>query len=157
MSYRFDEEIKHFCLRLPQTVQDWLDESPPTLDDDYSMEVAMSLAQCLSQENTFEVESLVDCFHEYLVEEYTMTTPSGDDTFIWNHERFFADLYMVAATLCADWELPHYHPSHPLIRCRLNAHAVRRDYGMVLITLDERSESLFYSGEFDYLREGEKI
>ena len=155
MSYKSNRDnIQHFCMRLPFAIQDWLGDKPPSIADDYLVDILIALAQCLSEEDAFEVESLVDTFHDYIVEEFRVIEPSFEPEDLWSYETFFADLYMMAQTLCAQWELAFHPKDHILRRCRLTTGAVRKDIGLVMLTVDERANSLYYDGEFDYLRLG---
>lgn len=145
-----------FCLPIPFEVMDWIDSGPPSIPRDYQLDVLIGLAQCLTEEDLLDIESLVDAFQEYLIDEFRINQPYDESDYLQQFEAYFADVYLMASTLMAKWELRYQPKNHPLLRCRITTNKICKDSNLTLLEIDPLTTSLFYQGEFDYLKQGEQ-
>lgn len=145
-----NEHLIRFCLPIPPDVIDWLDSSPPSIARDFQLDVLIALAQYLTEEDDFDVESLVDNFQDYLIEEFRNNQPYEQHDELYQYETYFADVYLMASNLMTKWELKHYPRTYPLRRCRITTGRICRETNLAALVIDPSVTSLFYDGEFDF-------
>lgn len=137
---------------LPYTVIDWLNDRPPCLLAETILDISFSLAQCMTEEENFDVEMLVEGHMDYLFEEFLECASEAERDRIEEYESFFIGFYHATQSLFVTLELDEARRGDDIIRFRINTLRVDIARQIAVVTLNKDARSLFFEGAFDYLK-----
>ena len=152
-----ESNLVKFVIFLPEEVVGWLEVRPPQFPAASALDVLLSLVPCLTDENNFDVETLVEVHTDYLIEFFYNYALESEHYSIEEYEDFFRGIYLEAQSLISKLSLEVSNREDDLIKYRLQTLAVTKDCRSALVVIDKRTKSPFYEGDYKYINYGSSI